>query len=737
MQKILRCVAAILFIFTIGISGQKLNEGKVDFRIVEVVKALEQSEQSINAPGVLAKHSGAVALLDVIVRSSSTDEAHALGVLPMSFNGTFYTARVTVDQLVQLSNQQSVTFIEAPKMRYAKMNLSLVEMKVDKLHAGLVNSTVYKGKNIIVGVIDSGIDWEHLDFRSDADPTKSRILFLWDQTDGRSGIAPAGYNYGAEYTQAQINDELDGTPANVVLEADVNGHGTHVAGTAAGDGSASTGLYKGVAPEADLIIVKAGDYGFPTTNIINGITYIRQKAVAAGKPFVINMSLGGHDGSHDGIQPEEVTVNTELNGTSGRQIAIAAGNEGSDLIHSDGTLTQGGSKSIVFTIPAYTATAGEQNDRVDFSMWYKGGDNLTVAVKTPNNTTVTATSGQLQTSTTSQGFVQIANANNGVNPNNNSKECAITVIDFNGSVAPVSGAWTITVTGATVTQGGTFDIWLSNSSITGTGGESVDITSGATFTKLVGMPGTAEKSITVGSYVTKWSWTAIGGTFTYDNTVNRTDNFSTFSSMGPTRDGRQKPDVSAPGQAIASALSSASSHGDQVTLPGSKYYITQGTSMASPHVAGLIALMLQAKPTISSAAIRAALNFTARKDAFTGALASAQWGNGKVDAQAVVQNILSVQLESEIIPTAFLLNQNYPNPFNPSTKISFSIPKQSFVTLKVYSVLGEEVATLVNEEVASGEYSATFNAGGLASGVYFYTLATGASSVSKKMILLR
>ena len=407
MQKILRCVAAILFIFTIGISGQKLNEGKVDFRIVEVVKALEQSEQSINAPGVLAKHSGAVALLDVIVRSSSTDEAHALGVLPMSFNGTFYTARVTVDQLVQLSNQQSVTFIEAPKMRYAKMNLSLVEMKVDKLHAGLVNSTVYKGKNIIVGVIDSGIDWKHLDFRSDADPTKSRILFLWDQTDGRSGIGPAGYNYGAEYTQAQINDELDGTPANVVLEADVNGHGTHVAGTAAGDGSASTGLYKGVAPEADLIIVKAGDYGFPTTNIINGITYIRQKAVAAAKPFVINMSLGGHDGSHDGIQPEEVTVNTELNGTSGRQIAIAAGNEGSDLIHSDGTLTQGGSKSIVFTIPAYTATAGPQNDRVDFSMWYKAGDNLTVAVKTPNNSTVTATSGQQQLAVTSQGFVQI------------------------------------------------------------------------------------------------------------------------------------------------------------------------------------------------------------------------------------------------------------------------------------------------------------------------------------------
>ncbi|MDP1677116.1 MAG: S8/S53 family peptidase [Bacteroidota bacterium] len=736
MMKYLYHFHLIIFVVAIGLSSGKLNNGKVDFRIVQAVNALEKLELSIAVPGLLVKQTGTIALFDVIVRSNITNEALEIGILPMSFNGNFYTARVTMDQLIQLSNSNAVAFIEAPKMRYPTMNLSLPEMKVDKVHAGLVNSTVYKGKNVIVGVIDSGIDWKHQDFRSDTDTTKSRILFLWDQTDDRAGIGPTGFNYGAEYTQAQINNELDGTPANVVLEADVNGHGTHVAGTAAGDGSASNGLYKGVAPEADLIIVKGGDGGFSTTNIINGISYIRQKAVAAGKLFVINMSLGGHDGSHDGIQAEEVTVNTELNGKTGRQIAIAAGNEGSDLIHADGTLAQGGSKSIVFTIPAYTPTAGTENDAVNFSMWYKGGDSLTVALKTPNNTTVTATSGQLQTVVTAQGFVQIANANNGVNSSNNSKECAITVVDFNGSVEPVSGAWTITVTGTTVTQGGTFDIWLAGSTISGNGGEPVEITTGASQTKLVGMPATAEKGITVGAYVTKWSWAAVGGNFSYNGT-SRVGDFSTFSSMGPTRDGRQKPDISAPGQGIASTLSSASSHGDQVTLNGKKYYITQGTSMATPHVAGLIALILQAKPTVTSDAIRTALKSTARKDAFTGGSASVQWGSGKVDAQAVLQNLLSVQLESENIPKSFSLHQNYPNPFNPSTKISFSIPKDGFVTLKIYSILGEEIAILVDEYIIAGEYSTNFNASALSNGMYFYTVTFNNSSITKKMLLLK
>jgi hypothetical protein len=87
------------------------------------------------------------------------------------------------------------------------------------------------------------------------------------------------------------------------------------------------------------------------------------------------------------------------------------------------------------------------------------------------------------------------------------------------------------------------------------------------------------------------------------------------------------------------------------------------------------------------------------------------------------------------MPSTYLLQQNYPNPFNPSTTISFSIPTSEFVTLKVYDVLGREIATLVNENLSAGSYSYNFDASNLTSGVYFYKLQAGKYSETKKMLL--
>ena len=89
------------------------------------------------------------------------------------------------------------------------------------------------------------------------------------------------------------------------------------------------------------------------------------------------------------------------------------------------------------------------------------------------------------------------------------------------------------------------------------------------------------------------------------------------------------------------------------------------------------------------------------------------------------------------IPSQFVLNQNYPNPFNPTTTISFSIPTSEFVTLKVFDVLGSEVATLVNEEKPSGSYEVEYKAANLSSGMYLYTLKVGKFSETKKLILMK
>jgi len=89
------------------------------------------------------------------------------------------------------------------------------------------------------------------------------------------------------------------------------------------------------------------------------------------------------------------------------------------------------------------------------------------------------------------------------------------------------------------------------------------------------------------------------------------------------------------------------------------------------------------------------------------------------------------------IPENYVLSQNYPNPFNPSTNVNISIPQSSFVTVKVYDVLGKEVSTLVNEELMAGSYKFNFNARELASGIYFYRITAGNFIQTKKMILLR
>jgi ligand-binding sensor domain-containing protein len=99
--------------------------------------------------------------------------------------------------------------------------------------------------------------------------------------------------------------------------------------------------------------------------------------------------------------------------------------------------------------------------------------------------------------------------------------------------------------------------------------------------------------------------------------------------------------------------------------------------------------------------------------------------------------ITNVEDQNTGIPSQFILEQNYPNPFNPSTTIIYSLPTSEFVTLKVYDVLGKEVATLVNEEKPAGSYEVNFNATDLSSGIYFYTLKTGKFSETKKLVLMK
>ncbi len=215
-------------------------------------------------------------------------------------------AILTVPQslIESLTDYPQIEFIEKPKRLFFAVNqgksascMTSVQSQFSPLGMPLT------GKGILVACVDSGIDYSHPDFSNQDGST--RILRLWDQSI--PGNPPKGYVIGTEYTSEQINAALAAETKTererIVPSRDLSGHGTGVMGIAAGNGRASEGIYRGVAYESDLIVVKLGvsqEGGFPrTTELLQGIDYVLRQAVTLGKPVALNLSFGNNYGSHE------------------------------------------------------------------------------------------------------------------------------------------------------------------------------------------------------------------------------------------------------------------------------------------------------------------------------------------------------------------------------------------------------------------------------------------------------
>jgi len=466
------------------------------------------------------------------------------------------------------------------------------------------------GAGVIVGFVDTGIDTTHPDFTFPNGSTK--ILYVWDQTT--SGRAPAGFGYGYECTSFDIE-------ARSCPEIDTFGHGTHVAGIATSSGMA-TGNYSGVAPGARIIFVKSGysvcnaeSWTFDTNKILDGINYIVTKAAQLRMRVVVNLSLGGNIGAHDGTDPFERALDAFVN--AGTPVVVAAGNSADDQDHVTGQLSQGQRVSLGVELRETTVD-------VAIDIWYSPVDQI--------DATLTAPDGNTYPVQPSNGWriAQFGKINTTTASFNHGNELYIEVNSTNA--LPASG-WSISLTGTRIESQGTWNAWTDSETCTFPGsfflpGDGYDIDPQDT----IGIPGTARDVVTVGAYVTKTSWKGIDGQ-TYGQVDTTLGYLASFSSIGPTRDGRVKPDIAAPGADIVSARSSAvpSSPSD----PDKYHRVLAGTSMATPHVAGTIALMLQYDPTIRAIDIPPILRQTARLDSNTGLLegASPTWGYGKVDAR--------------------------------------------------------------------------------------------------------
>ena len=562
-----------------------------------------------------------------IIYTKSPEVLKTNGIAIQSTHASFVTAWLSLDQISKVAALPEVDFVDTPKFLKKNNDISVASTGASLLHAGRLDNTAYKGDGVIVAIIDTGIDWDHPDFRNPSDQTKSRILRIWDQTltPITGETAPTGFSVGVEYTQSQINNEIDGTPAGFVREKDTDGHGTHVAGIAVGNGAALSAKYSGLAPNSDIVIIKAGNGSFDTTNIISALDYLKNLATSLGKPIVVNMSLGSQNGAHDGTDPLEVAIDNFTDTAAGRVVVVASGNENGDNLHKQITLAGNGNSSIGLQVPVASATTSQ--DVFQFTGYANDTSAITVLVTAPDGTQATSLSNNGTSVFGGKARVYISNY---IDSSESGDRKVQVYVTRTTTSTDVSGSWTIALTNTT-SNSLTIDSWLDTkgddfSNITLTGGDS---------NYLVGTPGSATKAITVGAYMAKIDW--YGGTATgysgYNYTSGTQDAICDFSSIGPRRDNVQKPNITANGQAVVSCLSSDSglANSSPYMVVNDLYRVEQGTSMATPAVAGCVALLLQKKPSATFAQIKNAITTTATKDSFTGSTDNNTWGSGKID----------------------------------------------------------------------------------------------------------
>ena len=504
-----------------------------------------------------------------------------------------------------------------------------------RAHQGLT------GAGTLIAVIDTGLDWTHQDFIDEAGNT--RVAWLLDQTAPAAGRYPTleALGSGAVYSAIDIQRALDGETGPIWDTArDVIGHGTHVAGAAASDDA----VYSGPAPGARLVIVKAIEAdlsGFTEENVLMALAFIEEIARRERQPLVLNLSLGNHMGAHDGTTPIEVALDDLATGESPRiAVVVAAGNERGRAFHARAAAcTVCLPIRFKVVVPSGAQPTPERPARIVLDFWHSGSGELAIHVVSPSGqkTDPIGTAGPYGLE---DGEVEMATSQE-PHPLNGDHRTTVTLKGEAGQ--PLStGVWEVVFEG----RAERIDGWVGEYDIAGPG--EPHFASYIDPSNLVGPPATGLHAIAVGAYVSRNTWQDIEGT---ERALPAdVGALAYFSSPGPTRDGRMKPEVAAPGHAIISSLSNYSDprapHSVFYTAGSLRHVIDEnhallsGTSTASPLVAGLLAQLLQSDPALTADDLQDALSVTATTDPHTGpVLYSPDWGFGKPDAERMFTNL--------------------------------------------------------------------------------------------------
>lgn len=498
----------------------------------------------------------------IVKYSGSLDAARELGALVEEMRNEYAILTVKESQIPLISALPQIEYIEKPKRLFFAINQAKAASCVNILQEA---PPYLSGRGVLIAVLDSGIDYFHEAFRREDGTT--RILELWDQTQNRI------------YTEAEINRALESgsreAARQVVSSADVSGHGTAVAGIAAGDsrggaaernfesggrsngvagGSTVPGMYRGIAYESDLLVVKLGTArpdGFPrTTELMRAVNYAVSFAAERFLPLVINISFGNTYGSHDGTSLLETFLD-DIGNYGRTTILVGSGNEGAASGHTSGTLQMRRTEAVEFTVSSYESSFSIQ-------LWKAYSDQFTVSLQAPSGERFGPFSEELGPVRFRYRKTQILLYYGKPGPYSTAQELYFDFIPDEGGYVE-EGIWTFFLRPVSLVSG-RYDFWLPSAGILNTATRFLRPTPDTTLT----IPSTASKVITVGAYNSFYN------------------SYADFSGRGFTRLTSQvKPDIAAPGVSITAPAVNGG------------YQSVTGTSFATPVASGAAALLMQ------------------------------------------------------------------------------------------------------------------------------------------------
>lgn len=560
-------------------------------------------------------------LVETEDRETTARALAALGARVGRPMGRVIPAAVPLESIEALSSLPGVLRLEATTPKRLLLDLSRPDVRADKVELGEGLPQALDGNGVLLGLVDTGIDYDHDAFRRPEG--QPRVLGIWDQAFA-TGDPPVGQTTGAYCDIERID-------SGICDSIDLVGHGTHVASTMGG----SEARYRGMAPGADFLAVASLDFAL----LVESLDWLFSEADDLGRPMVINLSLGGHYGPHDGTDLESQAIASLLG--PGHLIVAAAGNEGNDRIHLGARLQQESGKTYL-----EMGQAGLLGDSLLITVWAEPDARMEFSAGVERRGILVARSSKaaldgaaideaLTAGANTLGQVRIEPAG-APNPANGKWQTDILIQPAEGTTSgnPDDYEWVLSFEGS-----GSFDAWIASAELGGIPSAFSDRAGAGVFPgdskKTVGSPAIIPGVLAVASYATRSSWTdESGAAISHPETVP--GDLSFFSSRGPSPDLARtgvKPEIAAPGEYIVAARSRSAAALEPGTGIDEKHLAMRGTSMACPHAAGIVALLLQLEPGLEPARLKDILARSARSDEWTGAsFPHDGWGYGKIDA---------------------------------------------------------------------------------------------------------